>query len=101
MNFYYITGHGISPGTHPTDLRLGESLEIIEEPGFKTIFKTSRELTKKELDFYDINRWCPKCHKAYLLYPAISRDDNVTNICPECGKSEALETFFKYATWRI
>ncbi len=101
MNYYYITGHGIGPGTNPNDLRLGESLEIIEEPGFKTIFKTSRELTKDELNFYDINRWCPQCHKTYLLYPAISREDNATNICPECGKNEALEVFFKYGAWRI
>jgi len=101
MNFYYITGHGIGPGTKPNDLRLGDSLEIIEEPGFKSIFKTSRELTNDELNFYDIHRWCPKCHNVYLLYPAISRDDNVTRVCPECGKKEALEVFFKYGTWRI
>lgn len=34
---------------------------------------------------------CPLCHKEYKGHPAISRKDNVTPICPECGTREALE----------
>lgn len=34
---------------------------------------------------------CPKCHKEYADYPAISREDNATEICPECGVREAVE----------
>ena len=38
-------------------------------------------------------RICPKCGKEYNDYPAISRHDNETEICPLCGMSEALEDF--------
>lgn len=96
MNYYYITGHGISPGTKPNDLRLGESLEIIDEPGFKTIFKTSRELTGYELDFYDISRWCPECGNKFATYPSLSRKDNLTRICPSCGMHEAMEDLLHF-----
>lgn len=35
--------------------------------------------------------FCPKCGKAYIGYPAMSRTDNKTKICPECGTREALD----------
>lgn len=41
---------------------------------------------------------CPRCGAPWStkrgtdgLYPALSRRDNATNICPECGVKEALE----------
>lgn len=34
---------------------------------------------------------CPVCGKIYDDPPAISRKDNRTKICPECGVREALE----------
>lgn len=34
---------------------------------------------------------CPKCGHAYQGYPALSRKDNRTEICPDCGIREALE----------
>lgn len=33
---------------------------------------------------------CPRCGNSYLDYPAISRKDNKTEICPTCGQAEAL-----------
>ena len=36
---------------------------------------------------------CPKCGKYYIGYPALSRKDNKTNICPKCGVAEALDIF--------
>lgn len=33
---------------------------------------------------------CPKCGKTYKGYPALSRVDSKTEICPECGTREAL-----------
>ena len=33
---------------------------------------------------------CPICHKAYSEYPALSRTDNETLICSECGMREAM-----------
>ena len=35
---------------------------------------------------------CPKCGKAYTGHPALSRTDNMTLICPDCGIREALES---------
>ena len=34
---------------------------------------------------------CPRCGKAYFEPSAISRTDNQTLICPDCGTREALE----------
>lgn len=36
---------------------------------------------------------CPVCKKEYTGYPAISRKDNKTEICPNCGVNEALEDY--------
>ena len=36
------------------------------------------------------NRKCPKCKDTYNKYPALSRVDNKTEICPLCGETEAL-----------
>lgn len=37
---------------------------------------------------------CPKCGGKYTEYPALSRRDNKTYICPDCGVAEALEDFY-------
>ena len=34
---------------------------------------------------------CPICGKTYTGHPALSRKDNATPICPDCGTLEALE----------
>ena len=36
-------------------------------------------------------RICPICGKSYKSRPAMSRADNVTPICPDCGTRQALE----------
>ena len=35
---------------------------------------------------------CPRCGKPYFERPALSRLDNETLICPDCGTREALES---------
>lgn len=37
-------------------------------------------------------RICPRCGKTYAEHPALSRTDNETLICPDCGTREALES---------
>ena len=37
-------------------------------------------------------RICPRCGKSYGGRPALSRRDNETLICPDCGTREALES---------
>lgn len=36
-------------------------------------------------------RICPRCGKAYVGKPALSRADGKTEICPDCGTEEALD----------
>ena len=35
---------------------------------------------------------CPRCGRTYCEPPALSREDNKTLICPDCGTREALDT---------
>lgn len=39
-----------------------------------------------------MNRTCPVCGREYLEIPALSRVDNATLICPDCGVREALNS---------
>ena len=42
-----------------------------------------------------LNPWeCPSCKKMVYQFPAISRKDNKTKICPACGAEEALNALF-------
>ncbi|WP_295093324.1 hypothetical protein [Ruminococcus sp.] len=34
---------------------------------------------------------CPVCGQSFSAYPALSRLDNATLICPDCGTREALD----------
>lgn len=36
------------------------------------------------------SRTCPLCGKSYTGHPALSRTDNLTLICPDCGTRQAL-----------
>ena len=35
---------------------------------------------------------CPRCGQSYTGHPALSRVDNETLICPDCGIRESLES---------
>ena len=35
---------------------------------------------------------CPRCGRLYHGAPALSRVDNETLVCPDCGTREALES---------
>lgn len=61
---------------------------------YKTTFN-DKVSAEKELNnkIYPV---CPRCHKEYDGYPAISREDNKTEICSQCGQDEALVQFNKY-----
>lgn len=37
-----------------------------------------------------IERTCPICGETYTAVPALSREDNQTLICPDCGTRQAL-----------
>ena len=38
---------------------------------------------------------CPICERETRKNPALSRKDNKTLICPDCGVNEALSDFMK------
>lgn len=38
----------------------------------------------------ETERICPKCGRVYTESPALSREDSLTLICPDCGTREAL-----------
>ena len=38
---------------------------------------------------------CPKCKKEFTEHTALSREDNETEIRPECGVREAIEAYQK------
>lgn len=49
-------------------------------------------LTRKILEIQK----CPKCGKEFTDYPALSREDNETEICPECGVREAMQSYMNF-----
>ena len=40
---------------------------------------------------------CPSCNREYTGYPAISRKDNKTKICSNCGQAEEA---YDYVIWQ-
>lgn len=40
---------------------------------------------------------CPRCGESYDGYPALSRTDNTTSICSDCGTAEAMEDYMGMA----
>lgn len=43
----------------------------------------------------EIGGICSICKEKYVGYPALSRVDNATKICPRCGITEALMVFYQ------
>lgn len=38
-----------------------------------------------------VHRSCPRCKAQHLGHPALSRRDEETEICPDCGIAKALQ----------
>ena len=67
----------------------GENL-VIEEVQDKV------QENKEEIPYDNTTeKECPICHKKYTQFPAVSRRDNKTYICPQCGVDEAIEDMLK------
>ncbi|MBQ8992204.1 hypothetical protein IJ090_02100 [Candidatus Saccharibacteria bacterium] len=60
---------------------LRDDLDLLHESVTRKIFEIQR---------------CSKCGKEFTEYPALSRADNETEICPECGVCEAIEAYEKF-----
>ena len=57
---------------------LRDDLDLLHESVTRKIFEVQR---------------CPKCKKEFTECPALSRIDNETEICPECGINEAMKSY--------
>ena len=53
------------------------------------------KLSSKRLKAAKKRHKCPKCGAYYIGYPALSREDDKTEICPECGIKEALVRYVR------
>ena len=80
----------------PTHAYLEGCVDGYRAFGFDPEILSAAVLRSKEMIEKADVRWCPKCGNEYAEHPAISRDDNSTLICPECGIAEALEAFYRY-----
>lgn len=54
-------------------------------------YLTCKQLENETLRNTIEEKICPKCGKEIIGYPALSRKDNKTKICSNCGIKEALE----------
>jgi len=62
---------------------------IVHACGFSYARYAGRPMKKDEY------KKCPRCGIYYVGFPAISRKDNKTEICSNCGVSEAIEDFYE------
>lgn len=70
-----------------------ESVQELNDDTKSLSYKALREeATVKGL------RTCPRCGNRIIGYPAVSRYDNKTEICSDCGTEEALENMMGYIT---
>ena len=75
--------------------KLFEALHEANEDSFSKNKKSILEMTTSEVIEEEVTedksyRMCPRCGRPYSDYPAISRYDNKTEICPDCGVEEAM-----------
>lgn len=65
-----------------------------------TLYDTYQEaldtIQENELHGFMVFPVCPRCHKDYDGHPAISRKDNKTELCSDCGTQEALLKFYYF-----
>ena len=77
--------------------KLFEALHEANEDSFYKNKKSILEMTASEVIEEEAEgksyRMCPRCGKPFSGYPAISRYDNETEICPDCGVEEAMVNY--------
>ena len=75
--------------------KLFETLHEVNEDRFSRSKKSILEMTTSEVIEEETTedksyKMCPRCGRPYSDYPAISRYDDKTEICPDCGVEEAM-----------
>ena len=76
--------------------KLYESVQSVSEDTRSLVKKSTLEsIQTEELVEAEGDAICPKCGEKYDSHlAAISRFDNKTEICPDCGTAEAIENMF-------
>ena len=64
--------------------------KIIKE---NSIIKEDEEVVDEVPYDNTTKKFCPRCGQYYTKYPALSRYDNETYICPDCGVEEAMVNY--------
>ena len=59
----------------------------------RTRVRRPKVIDKEESNMTAEFSTCPICGRQYFGYPALSRTDNKTLICPDCGVAEAIAIF--------
>lgn len=50
----------------------------------------------------ELKAWkCPRCGEVTTGFPALSRTDNATDVCSQCGVDEAMEQFAGHLTPKV
>ncbi len=57
--------------------------------------KREKELIKEDKMKEETYGTCPRCEREMTTFPALSRRDNKTDICSDCGQAEALEDYYR------
>ena len=70
------------------------SIQLVYD--IKRNISTTRKIVGNTNYYVGITKICGRCRRAIRGYPAVSRRDNVTEICNNCGIIESLEDFKKY-----
>jgi hypothetical protein len=91
-NFYFVSKDVNKKFNLPI---MNYSNDIKKATKFYNLDIAISELKKLVHCNFSIYPVCPICNQDYSSYPAISRKDNKTEICPECGIREALEKYIQ------
>lgn len=59
-------------------------------------YSNAKKVTGETNYFVGASKICPICNKAIIGYPALSRKDNRTEICSNCGTLEAIQALINY-----
>lgn len=96
--WYYVGERGFDGEFLPEDSRFSSCIHYAKV--FNNPKAADCAIVTKDPYKVTLLRRCPKCHQPYADYPAISRDDNKTEICPRCGMAEALRKYNEHLEGR-
>ena len=66
--------------------------QLMLEKGWNQMSKKRKMYNEERATWqsYDV---CPRCDSTMTEFPALSRKDNKTDICSDCGTAEAMEDY--------